>query len=123
MDRRDFDSLCTTAPPSEHKCGDICFKVRKVVEEWNDDYQHDWPVYCRTCNGWGYIDAITYAENRGYKVVEVICSECLEIGLCPRCLSEDSFQDYVGVETDYCRQCGWEQHAGLAPVNCICSNE
>ena len=75
-----------------------------------DDYEKQWPKYCRKCNAWGALyeqfDPAPNAPGHGYILIADPCPECIEKGRCPRCA------DQMKPEEERCKRCGWTYEAG-----------
>ncbi len=51
----------------------------------NDAYVNKWPLYCRTCNGWGVTSHYELHDELGAEQFDEPCNDCISANRCPRC--------------------------------------
>ena len=105
-------------------------------ENWEDQvsqYKHDYPNYCKSCNGWGgnysrYDPSPSgISLGSGYMLDYEPCEDCVEKGICPRCgkVSDNIITALSDGDCGVCEHCGWsmeETHVDGIPdePECYC---
>lgn len=98
-----------------------CIADAAKVEAEILDFVTRYPLYCRTCDGWGVVGSGAVDSHDGSVDIDT-CPTCSDNDICPRCSAPIAgFLDANG-RTDICALCSFEfDKASGKPVPAYCA--